>query len=54
MVHSLVLLVVTLGAGGLASVIPMAVLADLVNVGIEIIDWNFYAARLGSRPVPRP
>jgi SulP family sulfate permease len=41
-VHSLVLLVVTLGAGGLASVIPLAVLGGiLVNVGIEIVDWNF-------------
>ena len=51
-VHSLVLLVVTLGAGGLASVIPMAVLAGiLVNVGIEIIDWNFLrrAPRLSAR-----
>lgn len=42
MVHSVVLLVVTLGAGGLASVIPLAVLGGiLVNVGIEIVDWNF-------------
>ncbi len=53
-VHSLVLLVVTLGAGGLASVIPMAVLAGiLVNVGIEIVDWNFCAARPGYRPYHR-
>jgi len=51
-VHSLVLLVVTLGAGGLASVIPMAVLAGiLVNVGIELVDWNFLrrAPRLSAR-----
>jgi SulP family sulfate permease len=37
-----VLLAVTLGAGGLAAVIPLAVLAGiLVHIGIEIIDWNF-------------
>ena len=51
-VHSLVLLVVTLGAGGLASVIPLAVLGGiLVNVGLEIIDWNFLrnAPRLSFR-----
>ena len=42
MVHALVLLAVTLGAGGLAAVIPLAVLAGiLVHIGIEIIDWNF-------------
>ena len=51
-VHSLVLLVVPLGAGGLASVIPLAVLGGiLVNVGLEIIDWNFLrnAPRLSFR-----
>ena len=42
MVHALVLLMVTLGAGGMASVIPPAVLAGiLIHIGIEIIDWNF-------------
>jgi sulfate permease, SulP family len=42
MVHALVLLVITLGAGSLASPIPQAVLAGiLLKVGLEIIDWNF-------------
>jgi sulfate permease, SulP family len=42
MVHALVLLVITLGAGPLASPIPQAVLAGiLLKVGLEIIDWNF-------------
>ena len=42
MVHALVLLVVTLGAGPLASWIPLAVLGGiLLHVGLEIIDWNF-------------
>lgn len=42
MIHSLVLLVVTVGAGGLASGIPLALLAGiLMHVGFEIIDWNF-------------
>jgi SulP family sulfate permease len=41
-VHALVLLVITLGAGSLASPIPQAVLAGiLLKVGLEIIDWNF-------------
>lgn len=42
MVHSLVLLALTLGAGGLASPIPHAVLAGLLlKVGLDIIDWSF-------------
>ncbi|MEB3321869.1 MAG: SulP family inorganic anion transporter, partial [Synechococcaceae cyanobacterium] len=42
MVHAVVLLAITLGAGGQAAVIPLAVLAGiLVHIGIEIIDWNF-------------
>ena len=40
--HSLVLLAVVLGAGGLASAIPHAVLAGiLIKVGTDIIDWDF-------------
>lgn len=42
MIHALVLLLITLGAGPLASPIPQAVLAGiLLRVGLEIIDWNF-------------
>ena len=42
MVHALVLLLFTLGAGSLASPIPHAVLAGiLLKVGLEIIDWSF-------------
>jgi SulP family sulfate permease len=42
MVHALVLLLITLGAGPLASPIPHAVLAGiLLRVGLDIIDWNF-------------
>ncbi|QEY31847.1 SulP family inorganic anion transporter [Synechococcus sp. RSCCF101] len=42
MVHSLVLLVVLLGAGPLAATIPTALLAGiLIKVGIDIIDWGF-------------
>ena len=42
MVHAFVLLVLTLGAGPLAAAIPLAVLGGiLLNVGLEIIDWNF-------------
>jgi sulfate permease, SulP family len=42
MIHALVLLVITLGAGPLASPIPEAVLAGiLLRVGLDIIDWNF-------------
>jgi sulfate permease, SulP family len=44
MVHALVLLLFTLGAGSLASPIPHAVLAGiLLKVGLEIIDWSFMA-----------
>lgn len=40
--HALVLLAMVLGAGGLASQIPHAVLAGiLVKVGTDIIDWEF-------------
>lgn len=42
MIHAAVLLVITLGAGPLASPIPQAVLAGiLLRVGLDIIDWNF-------------
>ena len=42
MVHSAVLLIVTLGAGPLAALVPLAVLGGiLLHVGLEIIDWNF-------------
>lgn len=40
--HALVLLVVVLGAGPLASYIPKAVLAGiLIKVGTDIIDWDY-------------
>ncbi len=40
--RALVLMVVILGASGLASSIPMAVLAGIaLKVGIDIIDWGF-------------
>ena len=42
MTHSLVLLVVLLGAGPLAAEIPTALLAGiLLKVGLDIIDWGF-------------
>ncbi|NDD68247.1 MAG: SulP family inorganic anion transporter [Synechococcaceae bacterium WB9_4xC_028] len=42
MVHSLVLLVLLLGAGPLAEGIPTALLAGiLIKVGLDIIDWGF-------------
>ena len=42
MVHSLALLIVTLGAGSFASEIPLAVLGGiLLHVGLEIVDWSF-------------
>jgi len=42
MVHSIVLLVVLLGAGGAAEQIPTALLAGiLIKVGLDIIDWGF-------------
>jgi SulP family sulfate permease len=48
--HAVTLLVIVLGAGSLASVIPKAVLAGiLVKVGTDIIDWD-YLKRLKSAP----
>ena len=42
MTHSLVLLLVLLGAGSLAAQIPTALLAGiLIKVGLDIIDWGF-------------
>ncbi len=42
MVHSLVLLLVLIGAGPLAAQIPTALLAGiLIKVGLDIIDWGF-------------
>ncbi len=42
MVHSIVLLIVLLGAGPLAAEIPTALLAGiLIKVGLDIIDWGF-------------
>ena len=42
MVHSIVLLIVLLGAGSLAAEIPKALLAGiLIKVGLDIIDWGF-------------
>ncbi len=42
MVHSIVLLLVLLGAGPLAAEIPTALLAGiLIKVGLDIIDWGF-------------
>jgi SulP family sulfate permease len=41
-IHSLILLIIVLGASSLTSVIPHAVLAGLLlKVGIDIIDWDF-------------
>jgi len=51
--HSVILLIIVLGAGSLASDIPKAVLAGiLIKVGTNIIDWNYlkrikYAPRAG-------
>lgn len=40
--HAIVLLAIVLGAGGLASEIPKAVLAGiLIKVGTDIIDWEY-------------
>lgn len=40
--HAVVLLAIVLGAGGLASEIPKAVLAGiLIKVGTDIIDWEY-------------
>ncbi len=42
MVHSIVLLIVLIGAGPLAAEIPTALLAGiLIKVGLDIIDWGF-------------
>ncbi len=42
MTHSIVLLMVLVGAGSLASEIPTALLAGiLIKVGLDIIDWGF-------------
>lgn len=49
--HAVILLAIVLGAGGMASEIPKAVLAGiLVKVGTDIIDWE-YLGRL--RYVPK-
>jgi len=49
--HAVILLAIVLGAGGLASEIPKAVLAGiLIKVGTDIIDWE-YLGRL--RHVPK-
>lgn len=41
-IHAVILLVVVLGAGPLASKIPHAALAGiLIKVGFDIIDWNY-------------
>ncbi len=48
--HAAVLLILVLGAGGLASGIPHAVLAGiLIKVGTDIIDWD-YLRRLRTAP----
>ena len=48
--HALVLLAVVLGAGGMASHIPHAVLAGiLIKVGTDIIDWD-YLRRIHRAP----
>ncbi len=48
--HAVVLLAIVLGAGGLASHIPNAVLAGiLIKVGTDIIDWD-YLKRLHTAP----
>lgn len=48
--HAVILLIIVLGGGELASNIPKAVLAGiLVKVGTDIIDWN-YLKRFSSAP----
>jgi len=48
--HSLILLIIVLGAGSFASHIPKAVLAGiLIKVGTDIIDWN-YLKRIKHAP----
>ena len=52
MTHSAVLLLVLIGAGGLAEQIPTALLAGiLIKVGLDIIDWGFLfkAHRLSAK-----
>ena len=50
--HAVVLLVIVLGAGPLASEIPKAVLAGiLIKVGTDIIDWD-YLRRIPVAPKP--
>ena len=52
MTHSMVLLLVLLGAGPLAAQIPTALLAGiLIKVGLDIIDWGFLlrAHRLSAK-----
>ena len=52
MTHSVVLLMVLLGAGPLAAQIPTALLAGiLIKVGLDIIDWGFLlrAHRLSAK-----
>ena len=48
--HAVTLLIIVLGAGPLASLIPKAVLAGiLVKVGTDIIDWDYFK-RLRTAP----
>ena len=50
--HAVVLLIIVLGAGPLASEIPKAVLAGiLIKVGTDIIDWD-YLRRIPVAPKP--
>ena len=50
MTHSIVLLLLLLGAGPLAEGIPTALLAGiLIKVGLDIIDWGFL-----RRPIACP
>lgn len=50
--HSIVLLGVVMGLGGLAERIPLAVLAGiLLKVGFDIVDWHYIALSIRS---PRP
>lgn len=48
--HALILLLMVLGAGGLASSVPHAILAAiLIKVGIDMMDWE-YLGRLRTAP----
>jgi SulP family sulfate permease len=50
MLHSLIILIIVLGAGPLVGFIPNAVLAGiLVKVGVDIIDWG-YLKRVSCAP----